>query len=383
MIVTLALWVAGLCAAMQFAKIGLVLPELERIYPDAGAAIGLLVSTISFVGAALGLLAGALAARIGMRRLLLGGLAFGAAVSLAQAAFPPLPILLASRIVEGISHLAIVIAAPTLLASIATERMRPAAMTLWGTFFGVAFSLTAWIGLPLVEARGVGALWIAHGGLTALAALALVVLLPARTAPRDDGPWLTLRDIAARHKAAWTSAHLSAAAAGWLFYTLTFVALLAIVPGLVPPDARAFTAAALPLASIIASLTVGVMLLRLTSAVGVIATGFGLALALCPALLLWPDASWPGIGLFAALGLVQGASFAAVPELNERTNERALANGALVQAGNIGNACGTPLLLLLLSTGGPPATIGAVALCYVAGLAAHAWLARLRARTAH
>jgi len=57
-LVTLALWVAGLCAAAQFAKVGLVLPELSRVYPGAGATLGLLVSAISVVGALLGLLAG-------------------------------------------------------------------------------------------------------------------------------------------------------------------------------------------------------------------------------------------------------------------------------------------------------------------------------------
>ena len=67
-----------------------------------------------------------------------------------------------------------------------------------------------------------------------------------------------------------------------------------------------------------------------------------------------------------------------VPELNKNGRDQALANGALAQAGNIGNACGTPLLLLLLSVGGPGLMIALVVACYVAAIVAHLWLAKRR-----
>jgi len=377
-LVTLALWVAGLCAAAQFAKVGLVLPELSRVYPGAGATLGLLVSAISVVGALLGLLAGALAARLGARRLLIGGLALGAVVSALQATLPPLPVLLASRVVEGVAHLAIVVSAPTLIASLAGERLRPVAMTLWGTFFGVAFASTAWLGLPLVEAHGVGALFLAHGACTAAVALLLARLLPHEPLATRTGPPFTPRGIARRHVEAWSSPFVAAPAAGWLFYTITFVALLAVLPGLVPPEERAFTATALPLASIGSSMTLGVVLLRAMTAVSVLGVGFGAAALACLTLLVWPGEPLPCILLFAALGLVQGASFASIPQLNPRAPDQALANGALAQAGNIGNACGTPLLLALLAAGGLGATFAVVIGCYVTALAVHASMARRR-----
>ena len=393
----LALWAAGLCAAAQFAKVGLVLPELAVVYPDAGTALGFLVSAISVIGALLGLVAGVLAGRIGPRRLLLGGLALGALVSLVQAALPPLPLLLASRVLEGVSHLAIVVSAPTLIATTSTARMRPVAMTLWGTFFGVAFALTAWLGLPLAEARGPGALFLAHGLCTGAVAIALAVVLPPdveRDEPDRAGgaggessgsgtggagsagtsPFAP-RELLRRHLRAWRSPFVAAPAAGWLFYTLTFVALLAVLPGLVEPDARAFTAAAMPLASIASSMTLGVVLLRRVGAVRVLGIGFASAIAVAATLPLFPGEPLPCIALFAALGLVQGASFAAIPELNPDPREQALANGALAQSGNVGNACGTPLLLGLLGAGGFGAMIALVVLCYVAAIAVHARLA--------
>ena len=130
LVIVFVLWLTGLGAAAQFAKVGLVLPELAGLYPNAGPSLGFLVSSISFVGALLGLFAGSLAARIGLRRLLLAGLALGSLVSLFQSMGLPISLLLASRVVEGISHLAIVVSAPTLVALSSSDRMRAAAMTL-------------------------------------------------------------------------------------------------------------------------------------------------------------------------------------------------------------------------------------------------------------
>ena len=398
LLIVLALWAGGLCAAAQFAKIGLVLPELGEVYPEADVALGFLVSSVSVVGVLFGLMAGLLAARIGLRPLLLGGLALGAAVSLVQALLPPLPLLLASRVLEGVSHLAIVVAAPTLIAATSTASLRSSAMTLWGTFFGVSFALTAWLGLPLVESRGPGALFLVHGMTTAAVAVLLAVVLPkgvgretpaaaeARDAPRvaareaDEGrpPPFSPRVWSRRHVQAWRSPFVAAPAAGWLFYTITFVALLAVLPGLAPPAERAFAATAMPLASIAASMTIGVFLTRRLGAVRVVGIGFGAALLLAAALPLSPGEPLLGIALFAALGLVQGASFAAVPELNAEAADQALANGALAQAGNLGNACGTPLVLALLGAGGFGAMVVLVVGCYAAGIVLHRWLAARR-----
>jgi len=157
--VILVLWFSGLCAAAQFAKIGLILPELQQLYPEAGSALGFLITLISLVGALLGLVAGIVVGVVGPRRILVHGLIFGSLISLIQSLDIPLIYLLVSRVFEGISHLAIVVAAPMLIAHHSSERMRSAAMTLWGTFFGVSFALTAWLGLPLVEKHGIHTLF--------------------------------------------------------------------------------------------------------------------------------------------------------------------------------------------------------------------------------
>lgn len=374
------LWLSGLVAAAQYAKVGLVLPELAVMYPNAETSLGFLVSSISFVGALLGLFAGAMAVKIGLRKLLLVGLVIGSVVSLLQSMGLPIWLLLASRVVEGLSHLAIVVAAPTLIALNSGKRIRAAAMTLWSSFFGVSFALTGWLGLPLVVNHGINALFFTHGALMAAVTMLVVLVLPAHTADglRGAANQAMPETILQRHKDAWSSPFISAPAAGWLFYTLTFVALLAVLPGMMPPADRGFTVTILPLASLLSSMTLGILLLQRLSAVFVVK--IGLVAAICSAIIFAfvPDATWPPIALFAALGLVQGATFASVPQLNPSSNHQALANGAVAQAGNLGNALGTPLLLMLQGIGGLNAVITMVVLSYITAISAHLMLAKRR-----
>lgn len=52
------------------------------------------------------------------------------------------------------------------------------------------------------------------------------------------------------------------------------------------------------------------------------------------------------LGLAGALGIVQGASFASIPQLNASDADRVGAAGAIAQLGNLGTTSGTPLLVL-------------------------------------
>lgn len=158
------LWCAGLGAAAQFSKLSLVFADLEAFYTDGQASplFGFILSIISFLGIVFGLTAGLIVTRVGFRTMLLMGLILGAVITLIEAILPPLPIMMALRLVEGASHLIITVAAPTLIAQITAARFLPVAMTLWSTFFGVAYALTAVIGPPLIAAYGLPSIFVAH-----------------------------------------------------------------------------------------------------------------------------------------------------------------------------------------------------------------------------
>ena len=374
----LALWAAGLGAAAQFAKIVVIFPELQAYYGETGAASGYLVSLISVIGMLLGLVAGVIAIQLGVRRLLLLGLYLGAAVSARQTMLPGFEWMLASRLIEGVSHLAIVVSAPTLIAQLSAQRHQGKALTLWGTYFGVAFAGIALTAPHIIRVAGLGGLPAIHAAYMASFAVLLTIVLPKEDRTGAP-PWPSLGNILHRHLTAYASPFIAAPALGWLFYTLTFVSMLAILPSMVDPAMRAFVAAAMPLSSIVSSMTLGNILLRYMSAVSVIVIGFATAIVLVLVFLLTGPGAWLFIALFACLGLVQGASFAAVPELNISLEGRALANGGIAQTGNIGNALGTPAMLAVVATGADTGLPALLIGCYASAIIVHLALARGRA----
>lgn len=377
----LALWGAGLGAAAQYGKISVIFDLLPQAYPDAGTALGFVVSLVGFVGIVLGVVAGLVVARIGYRRAILWALWVGAAASFAQALLPPLGGMLALRVVEGASHLAIVVAAPTLIARLSAPQHRAFCLTLWGTFFGVAFALLAWLGRPLALNAGLPALFAAHGVYMAGFALYLGARLTALTEVQAKVP-LSFGQVLRDHATIYRSAHIAAPAAGWLFYTFSFVSILTVLPPYLAPEIRGLIMGAMPLMSIVVSMTAGVALLRFMTAIKVVEVGFVLS-ALCM-VWLWvsPGAPLACLALAGSMGLIQGASFAAVAQLNTTPAAQAQANGAMAQMGNIGNTSGTPIMAAALAGMGYGALPLLAGLAFVAGVVVHLLLGARRRRLA-
>ncbi len=372
------IWFAGLGAATQFAKIAVPFTDVALMYPNNAAVIGWLLSIISLMGAALGAMSGAITARIGPSRLLLLGLVLGGALSLLQASLPGFQLMLLSRVIEGLSHLAIVVAAPTLIAQITTGRARYNSMVLWSTFFGVAFALNAWVGLPFVDHFGLPTYFAMHGGLMLLIAVLIALSNLKTDMGQTEGFGWGLSAFLDVHIRTYRSPFISAPAIGWFFYTLTFVSLLAILPGRLPEGQSASIAALMPLAGIVLSWLLVPLLLTVLSCVSVVNLGFTLGILTIIALFLGAPLAFGCIALFAVLGLVQGGSFAAVPELNDTTEAQALSYGAMAQMGNAGNLLGTPILLAILLGVDEAGMFIAVAAFYSIAIISHLLLAQRR-----
>ncbi|MFG6563777.1 MFS transporter [Sulfitobacter sp. 1A13421] len=377
-----ALWAAGLGAAAQYGKMSVIFDLLPDIYPQAGAALGFLVSLVGGVGILLGVVAGLVVARVRYRRALLFALWLGAAVSAFQAFLPGFGWMLASRVVEGLSHLAIVVAAPTLIAQLSVVKDRGFTLTLWGTFFGVAFAVLTLFGRPLALTLGVPALFAVHAAY--MAGCALVLSTSLRSLPEEGAqPPFSLPQILRDHLVIYRSPFLSAPAAGWLFYTFSFVSILTVLPPYLPEAWRAVTMAAMPLTSIAVSMTIGVALLRRLPAVYVVQTGFGLSALSMVWLWLAPGTPLACLALAGAMGLIQGASFTAVAQLNTGPAAQAQANGAVAQMGNLGNSLGTPVMAFGLASFGGAALPLLAGGAFVMGLVAHLLLGAARRRRRH
>ena len=363
----LLLWLVGLGAAAQFAKVAVPFAQVRSLYPDAGDSVGWLLSIVSLLGAILGIVFGDLVARIGEKRILLLGVVLGAALSIGQSALLTFEWMLLTRVLEGLSHLAIVVAAPTLIAQISGDRLRPLAMAFWSTFFGVTFALFAWVILPLFQDQSIGRLFGTHGVYMGIAAVLIGLFIPsgfdAQNRPKT-------RNVIATHLRAYTTAKISTPAVGWLFYTLTFVSLLALLPDHLPPENSDRALGLMPLFSIATSLFIVPIIAARHSSMRAIFQGFILGIGIILFAMIWDLRTVLTVVFFGVIGLVQGGSFAAVPELNEDPEDQALAYGFMAQMGNVGNLLGTPLLLLTIQMGGASAMFVTVALLYAIAVTA-------------
>jgi predicted MFS family arabinose efflux permease len=376
----LAIWCAGLGAAAQFGKMSVAFPALEGIYQDYGSVgAGLMVSIVGIVGLIFGTTAGLLVARVGARRAILSALVLGAAVSLVESVFPPWPVMMLARVLEGASHLAIVVVGPVAIAAAAPPARQAAAMTLWSSFFGLTYAVLFWIGPRILLDHGPAPLFWGHA-IWLLACAAMLAGLMPRDPRHEVG---AVGNLLHQHVAIYASPFVAAPATGFVCYTITYVAVLTLLPGLASPDWGGFIGVAMPLVSIGVSLTAGVWLLGRIPAWRLVQAGF--AAAVLAALGLW--LTW-GSGLAeagfalamgAALGIVQGASFATIPQLNPDPKDRARAAGAIAQLGNLGTTTGTPLLAFLTERAGASGLALFVLVFSGLGIAVHAVQARRRA----
>ena len=382
-VTVICIWLVSLGAAAQFGKFAVLFDRVAAAYPDQPAPmIGLIVSTVGFVGLIFGTTAGLFVSSLGYRRVMIWALLAGASISALEALMPPLSVLLALRALEGGSHLALVVAAPVLTAQLASPRFQAAAMTLYSSFFAVSFAATGLLGPRLADLAGLPAVYLAHAGYMLAATALMVVLLPKdRPAPM---PRLTLRALASQHAQVYASASQAAPAMGFVCYTITFVAFLTVMPQqfLGRPE-QAVLATFMPLVSVAISLTLGIWAMRHMPAFRLVQVGFLVAVGFSALLWLSWGQSLPTVlasfGIAGALGLVQSASFAAVAQLNPDPASRARAAGAIAQLGNLGTTAGTPLLVWLIAAAGINGLALFLAAFSALGIALHMLQARRRA----
>jgi MFS transporter, DHA1 family, inner membrane transport protein len=372
-----ALWFAGLGAAGQFAKVGVIFDYVSATYLEASEPLlGLLVSGVGFPGLIFGSTAGILIARSGIKRIMVVALLVAALFSFADALLPSLYPFLGLRMLEGFSHLAIVVCGPVIIAEALEGKERAFAMTLWSTFFAVCFAFMAWAGRPLVAAYGIPSLFLAHGVYMLAMAAWMALILPKDE--KRDVPPLSFGSVLRQHVGIYSSPRIAAPALGFMFYTLMYVAILALLPPMTGAW-QGFIATAVPLVSIAASLSLGSYLIARHPAVLIVQGGF--AIAALAALILW--LGWwsnalvsisGALLLSAAVGLVQSASFAAIAELNDTHEARSAATGAIAQLGNVGTTSGTPILAALIAAYGINGLGAFTLILSLGGIAVHQWL---------
>jgi MFS family permease len=196
---TRAAWVvvaAGVCAALHVGKLAPAIPALQGALGLTLVQAGFLLSVVQGAGMALGLVLGAWADSLGGRRsmalglLLVGGasLAGGTAQGASAAAW-----LLASRVLEGLGFLLVVLPAPGLVRALVPPARTAAMLGVWGTYMPLATALALLLGPLALAAFGWRAWWWALGALSLLMAAVLWRSVPQRlpqaAAPGAVTPW--------------------------------------------------------------------------------------------------------------------------------------------------------------------------------------------------
>jgi MFS family permease len=156
------LWLLGVLAAAQFAKMSIIAPLLRATFGLSLPQIGWLISLLEVGGGLFGFAAGLALARASVRRFLLLGLMILAATSIVESLTSSMTVLFGARAIEGVGYLLVVIAAPTAIAATASDAVRPRALALWSTFVPVGIAAGAEITgvlLPATGARGIMLLW--------------------------------------------------------------------------------------------------------------------------------------------------------------------------------------------------------------------------------
>lgn len=363
---------AGILSAFQVGKAPLALDAVRADLELSLAVAGWLLSAFAIVGAVAGMAIGLAAGRAGMRRLAVGG---GGGAGGA-------PLLLASRAVEGLGFLAVIVAAPALLAAITPAPRAGPVFALWSTFMPVGMTIIL-VAAPLLPVLGWRGLWLANAAL--LAGYALVVALRTKglsLPPPAEHIGEDARDTLSR-RGPWLLAGL------FTVFCTAFFAAFGFLPTILgerlavsPPAASLLTALAI-LASAGGNLFCGRLIARGWSGRGLLVIGFA-AMAVCGIGIFTP--SMPAAGayvsclMFSAIsGLIPVVLFDAAPHHAPRPDRAAASMGLLMQGNNLGLLVGPAAAGLLAGSLGWPSLAALVAVVALAGIALAAMLPPRRA----
>lgn len=360
-IMVIILWGIGVAAAAQFAKVSISLEALAQQYNISNSVAAVILTSIGILGIVLGAAAGMIVGAIGTRKSLVVALVIGILSSVLQAFLPSFYIFLFSRLVEGISHLLIVVAAPTAILSVTIPKQQSITMGLWATFFGVAYAISGYVGNTILAHGGISYLYFSHAGLILI--LMVLYLLLSKSASIVNQPPL-MEELSKAWKSQFSvyrSFSTATPSYAFFWHTLMFVALLTFLPTFGNSvDEKRLLSTVLPLISIIGSFLGGAISQKSKSALKQLQISFAVLTAM--AIAMWASIGSSSFFLAACLtmltsGIVQASMFASVAELCKSETAQAQANGAITQLGNLGATCGSPIfawVILQSGTGSVP-----------------------------
>lgn len=190
-------WRWGTLAAVCLAQLVLMLDvtvvivALPNIAADLGGsldAVQLVVDGYALALAALLLNVGALADRVGRRRVFLAGLALFGVASVLCGAAPSVGLLVAARALQGVGGAMLFSTGLAMLGAVYTGRDRATALGAFGAVFGAAVALGPLVGGAILEGASWRWIFLANVPVVAVAVLVTVRHVPESHDPRPRRP---------------------------------------------------------------------------------------------------------------------------------------------------------------------------------------------------
>ncbi len=183
--------VGSFMAALDLSIVNVAFPDLERSYPDAGpAALAWIITAYSIVFGSLLVVGGRTGDRLGRRRTFLGGIGVFLLGSFLCGIAPNVPVLIASRVLQGAGAAFLVPASIALLIGAYPPERRTQMVALWGGIGALAVATGPTLGAAIVSAGGWRWAFIVNlpvgAGLVVVARRVLVESERQDTAARPD-----------------------------------------------------------------------------------------------------------------------------------------------------------------------------------------------------
>ncbi len=349
---------AGIVVAFQIGKVPASLSLLRGELGLTLTQAAWVISIFNVVGIVGGMALGALADRIGHRRVVLGGLAIVAVASALGALAPNAVLLLATRFVEGIGFMIVVVSTPALIVRGTAAGDLPLALGFWSTYMPAGTSMMMVLAPLLIAGTGWRGLWIANAVL--VGGFAVLLARATRRLPIAAG---TLRtSFGADMLATLRAPGPRLLALSFAAYTLHYLAVLGFLPiFLMERDGLSAGSAALlggiaVAVNIPGNLLGGWVVQRGAQRWAVIA-GVNATMAICSLLIY---AAGFALSLRYALclalsfvgGMLPAVVLAAGPRLAPSPRHVATTNGLIMQGSNLGQVIGPPAIAALAARAG-------------------------------
>lgn len=367
---------AGVLAASQVGKVIVALPVVRDDLGMSLTTSAVLLSSYTFVGALMGSAAGRYVDRWGRRRMLALALVVLAAGAALGAVCPATPVLLFSRILEGLGFMGVAVSAPALITSATGEGHRRLALGVWGIYMPLGQFVAILAGPAAIGAIGWRGLWAVNAA-ALLACAALVLAVVPTPAAASGAPAVT------KSAPVWRNSAAMLLAIAFGTYSLQYLAVIGFLPTMYAAGGWADTSAAVltalvVLGNIVGNVSAGLLLhrgARPGTLIAVAASSMGLAAVVVYAGWAPFALSYAAAVSFALLGgHLPAAVFAAVPAAATGPSEIGPVNGLVVQMSNLGSIVGPPAVAFVAThVGGwamSPLVLGtAAAVCLAAGVA--------------